>query len=201
MLHWFAVSKFFKSLTKTPVVDSITNVFRLIFRIFQNSYLQKNILEAKMSQEKQEKSWEFKRNVRLSGFVHNSACTHGDDVATMMLCMTSCHHLLVQSQWWKHQKNVWNLFKVNNKDTNVPFLYPLKTSENQRFSDVFRGYTNGTLLSLLLTLNRFHRLLWCFHYWLWTYICQLGSLMPWYISIYGERLIKEHLLFPRHATF
>ena len=26
-----------------------------------------------------------------------------------------------------------------------PFLYPLKMSENQRFSDVFRGYKNGTL--------------------------------------------------------
>ena len=28
---------------------------------------------------------------------------------------------------------------------NVPFLYPLKTSENQKFSDVFRGYKNKTL--------------------------------------------------------
>ena len=28
---------------------------------------------------------------------------------------------------------------------NIPLLYPLKTSENQRFSDVFRGYRNGTL--------------------------------------------------------
>ena len=27
----------------------------------------------------------------------------------------------------------------------VPLLYPLKTSENQRFSDVFRGYINGIL--------------------------------------------------------
>ena len=25
--------------------------------------------------------------------------------------------LLVQSQQWKHQNNVWNLFKVNNRDT------------------------------------------------------------------------------------
>ena len=43
----------------------------------------------------QEKSSKFKRNVRLSGFVHNSAGTHDDDVVTMMLCMslalTSCH--------------------------------------------------------------------------------------------------------------
>ena len=33
-----------------------------------------------------------------------------------------------------------NLFHVN-----VPFLYPLKTSENLWFSDVFSGYKNGTL--------------------------------------------------------
>ena len=26
-------------------------------------------------------------------------------------------HLLVQSQQWKHQKNMRNLFKVKNKDT------------------------------------------------------------------------------------
>ena len=30
-------------------------------------------------------------------------------------------------------------------NTNAPFLYPLKTSENQRFCDVFRGYKNETL--------------------------------------------------------
>ena len=33
-----------------------------------------------------------------------------------------------------------NLFQVN-----VVFLYPLKTSENLWFSDVFRGYRKGTL--------------------------------------------------------
>ena len=36
---------------------------------------------------------------------------------------------------------------VNPFQPNVPFLYPLKTSENQRlkkwFSDVFWGYKNG----------------------------------------------------------
>ena len=30
--------------------------------------------------------------------------------------------------------------------TNVPLLYPLKTSEKLRFSDVFRGYRSGTLV-------------------------------------------------------
>ena len=36
-------------------------------------------------------------------------------------------------------------FTVNSFQVNVPFLYPLKTSENQKFSDVSRGYRNGTL--------------------------------------------------------
>ena len=30
--------------------------------------------------------------------------------------------------------------------TNASLLYPLKTSENLRFSDVFRGYRSGTLV-------------------------------------------------------
>ena len=30
--------------------------------------------------------------------------------------------------------------------TNVPLLYPLKTSVNQRFSGVFRSYRSGTLV-------------------------------------------------------
>ena len=29
--------------------------------------------------------------------------------------------------------------------SSVPFLYPVKTSENPWFSDVFMGYKNGTL--------------------------------------------------------
>ena len=35
---------------------------------------------------------------------------------------------------------------VNPFSTNVPFLYPLKISENLRFSDVFRGYRSVTLV-------------------------------------------------------
>ena len=34
---------------------------------------------------------------------------------------------------------------INPFHANVLFLYPLKTPENQRFSDVFRGYRNRTL--------------------------------------------------------
>ena len=59
-------------------------------------------------------------------------------------------HLLVKSQQWKNKNTVWNLFKVNNKDT----------------YDV-------VLVSLLLTLNRFDTLLWRFLCLFWTSICQL----------------------------
>ena len=39
--------------------------------------------------------------------------------------------------------------------TNVPLLYPLKTSKNRRFSDVFRGYRSGTLVENdLIKLNK-----------------------------------------------
>ena len=42
--------------------------------------------------------------------------------------------------FWKHLQNTFNPFQAN-----VPFLYPLKTSENLWFSEVFRGYRKGTL--------------------------------------------------------
>ena len=35
---------------------------------------------------------------------------------------------------------------INPFSINVPLLYPLKTSENPRVSDIFRGYTRGALV-------------------------------------------------------
>ena len=32
--------------------------------------------------------------------------------------------------------------------SNIPFLYPLKTSDNSRFSDVFNGHRNVTLVKM-----------------------------------------------------
>ena len=37
-------------------------------------------------------------------------------------------HLFVQHQQWKHQENVWNLLKVNNKDTRMTSLMCLYCS-------------------------------------------------------------------------
>ena len=39
----------------------------------------------------------------------------------------------------------WNI-GLNPFSTNAPLLNPLNTPENRRFSDVFRGYRNGTLV-------------------------------------------------------
>ena len=36
--------------------------------------------------------------------------------------------------------------EFNPFSTNVPFLHPLNTSENRKFSDVFRGYRSRTLV-------------------------------------------------------
>ena len=38
------------------------------------------------------------------------------------------------------------LYPFNPFSTNAPLLYPLKTSENRRFSDVFGGYRKETLV-------------------------------------------------------
>ena len=42
-------------------------------------------------------------------------------------------------------KRSWPLVAINPFPTNVPLLYPLRTSKNLRFSDIFRGYKSGTL--------------------------------------------------------
>ena len=34
---------------------------------------------------------------------------------------------------------------INTFHASFPFIYPLKTSENQKFPDVFSGYINGRL--------------------------------------------------------
>ena len=59
---------------------------------------------------------------------------------------------IFQSQQWKHQNNVWNVFKVT------------------------------TAVSLMLTLNRFHTLFWCFHCWIWSSKFHLGSFI-WVHSV------------------
>ena len=58
---------------------------------------------------------------------------------------------------------MWNLFKVNNKDTRTKSL-------------------TSCLVPLFLTSIRFYLFHWCFHSWLWTSECQLSRKMTslWY---------------------
>ena len=77
-------------------------------------------------------------------------------IITTAKIIFSTRRLLVQSQEWKHQKDMWNLFKANNKDTRT---------------------TSMTLVSCphLLALNRFHTLFYSFYGWLWTNDFRFGS--------------------------
>ena len=61
-------------------------------------------------------------------------------------------YLLVQSQKWKHQKSVWNMFKVNNKETRATFMKPSGT-----FIVSFEHISHSFL---------------CFHSWVWTSKCR-----------------------------
>ena len=65
-------------------------------------------------------------------------------------------YLLTQSEQWKYHNNGWNMFQFNNKHTTNDANYVV-------------------LMSLLLTLNKFHTLFCCFHCWIWTSTCQLGT--------------------------
>ena len=62
---------------------------------------------------------------------------HRLDYISLSRCFTAVLNKLLNSS----QNTLLNPFS-----TNVPFLYALKTSENLRVSDVFRGYRSGTLV-------------------------------------------------------
>ena len=48
--------------------------------------------------------------------------------------------------YWDLRHERINHVNLNPFSSNVPLLYPQKTSENQRFSNVLRGYRSGTLV-------------------------------------------------------
>ena len=65
----------------------------------------------------------------------NYSCMHKEFVVQTLLLS---RHLLVRCQQWKHQNILSNLFNVNR-------------------------VIGIVMVSLLLTLNKFHSFLWCFH--------------------------------------
>ena len=60
------------------------------------------------------------------------------DIMVRLLKYNSNWQLFVQNQWWK-QKNVWDLFKINNKDTRTTSLmsfYCLSCHPGTDFSEL-----------------------------------------------------------------
>ena len=55
--------------------------------------------------------------------------------------------LTIRKKFWKKVASVVSVINLTFYPflSSVTFLYPVKTSENQRFSDVFRGNRNVTL--------------------------------------------------------
>ena len=69
---------------------------------------------------------------------------------------------------WNYSAGIY-LFKVDNENTRtVCEIYTKLTIRLQN------EVIDIVLVFLLLTLNRFHTLLWYFHYWLWPNKCWLG---------------------------
>ena len=80
-------------------------------------------------------------------------------------------------QEWKGRVSVYSSFASLPISGNVSFLHPLKTSESQKFSKVFRGCRNGTLAwnelnreILTRYLNKDSRLIYFNCFRIWTYI-------------------------------
>ena len=76
--------------------------------------------------------------------------------ATWEVWKLKTFHYKASGNTRKTTKNLWEMYCINPFSTNVPLVYPLKTSEKLRFSDVFRGYTSGTLVENGLLLYRLH---------------------------------------------
>ena len=72
------------------------------------------------------------------------------------------------------QNNVWNLFRVNSKDTRMM-----------------------SMTSFMWTSNRFHTFFWCFQSWLWTSTCQMGLHIK-IITVHS--LLSEKLVTKKHCN-
>ena len=86
------------------------------------------------------------------------------------------------------------LIKVNNRKTRIMCEICLKLTISKHQNEV-----NGVvLLSLVLILNKFHVLFWCFHCWIGKGKCQLGSqkkkFLLFYFCILYELLVPTNLL-------
>ena len=78
------------------------------------------------------------------------------------------------------------LFKFNNGNTRTmcEICSKLTIQTSNTSIDI-------VLESLLLTLNKFHTLFWCFHCWLWISKCWLGSTLPINMSSRTDSSLKS----------
>ena len=72
--------------------------------------------------------------------------------------------------FWKFicKQNIWKIYQFSLK---ISSQHLLGQSQQRKYQN---DVNNVILMSLLLTLNKFHKLFWCFHCWLWSSKCQLG---------------------------
>ena len=78
-------------------------------------------------------------------FPHSDGC---GKIRTGKTPNTNSFHAVIVAYNSLYQKVLRRKFvtMINPFSINVPFLYPLETSENLRYSEVFRRYRSGTLV-------------------------------------------------------
>ena len=81
----------------------------------------------------------YSQNLKMSIFFRNADLGRCSEILHKVCLKTVTTDLLFRLKMTKNIKPF---------QANVSFLYPLKTSENQRFLVVFRGYRNGTLAEM-----------------------------------------------------
>ena len=92
-------------------------------------------------------------------------------ILNVLICfnrLKPCFRPWIKKKWDNRPAGIC-LFKVNNRNTRTFCEIWSKWTRHQ--SDV----TDVVLVSLLLNLNRFHTLFWCFYSLLWTSKCRLGA--------------------------
>ena len=117
-------------------------MFTSVFDFFEHVYIKtlKNVKAIKINNFPKLQS-------RLNNQVHTT-------ISTIQMLKNQGYYTLLgklyslflsKSIHWSNKPKYLIITKINPLQANVPILYPLKMSENQRFSDVFRGYKKGTL--------------------------------------------------------
>ena len=93
---------------------------------------------------------------------------------------------------------------INSFSTNVSLLYPLETSENIQFSDVSRGYRNGTFFENELNNSQDNgALLFYFKVQVGNSLKRICSISQWITIVHGplKRMVtclSERVFPPKH---